>query len=847
MGQRGLETQITCTVPKEILTKCGFQFNDKTSWQPSKRKKFLGFEINSKLMKFKIPTEKREVIQVAIKTFLKKKAGTHNISELASIVGILNSLAFVEKQISLWLRQTFKYLAEKQRISLAIRKKRSQQFLLHSIPIIVVQELSLCLHMVNNSKGRTIIFPQIQTEIWIDTGEWATGYHGDSIGHGVIPLETDDLFRSSTRREMKGLLSVLSIHATAFSNMHVKVNLDNHAVVRNNIKNGGPVDELVKILKSIRKIQSQRNIILTTTWIPREQNKMADALSKSIKVAWELQPDAINKIYHKFAGIEIIKPDFNNIAKQFHAIKRRSTSCIIIHPVWKTASWWTLVQETQLEFLEFPTAAHALQTRNNEHVKRARWRIRATLCASPQLHKVPIRKGSKLLSNETNRKRKHRSSMDTTQPFNKAGDGPTDSDIIIALEKLGAKIPEKCMTPAEIIAKCKHLSAQSSSSAMHTKTILQKEAKNGTKRKQIFTIPESGYTNESETDIELQKRMIEWINNNRPKNTMRSYNNAEKQFVDFCNATGRVALPATPATLVTAFMKACTERGLRAGTINGNMLAGISNMHSDAGLPTPTKAQLVKRAKKVVGRITAPPKRTIPLQMQQIFDAAAAVDVTKFIHVRDFVILLFAVCASLRPSELVALKQNQIQQTEVSTKGGKRDVLSINIQERKNDQEREGHTILLPRLPQSQACPYTWTARLRDFTPGYQISAPFFCKNHKSSMAPLSSNTIKNCIRNTLKRSGLTEKEVQKFVSNSARAGGFSAAIANGTHPIIMKHHGGWKSDAAFTYLKETNATRLKVTEDMLDKLQPQFHYHTTRASTERGKTKEELAYPTVR
>ena len=345
--------------------------------------------------------------------------------------------------------------------------------------------------------------------------------------------------------------------------------------------------------------------------------------------------------------------------------------------------------------------------------------------------------------------------------------------------------------------------------------------------------PEQGFTFD-ETRSALRHRLVNWINANRPANTMRTCANAQNQFRAFCDATARSALPATPET-VTAFMKSSSERGLKASTINGPLLSGISNMHADACLPTPTNAPIVKRAKQIVARLAPSPRRTVPIAMQAVTAAGAAVDRSKHAQVRDFTMLLFATCASMRPAEVVALWHRHVTQQRIQTKTGETDAVEIHIDERKNDQTREGHTVLLPRLESSTACPFTWTAILKSFTfPRAAPDTPFFCKSHKTTMAPLSRNTVKTSIRRALIRGGVSVEEAKKFVANSARAGGFSAAVANGTHPIVMKHHGGWKSDAAFVYLKETNDTRLQVTKNMFRKDQPQFHHYSKRETAPR-------------
>jgi site-specific recombinase XerD len=89
--------------------------------------------------------------------------------------------------------------------------------------------------------------------------------------------------------------------------------------------------------------------------------------------------------------------------------------------------------------------------------------------------------------------------------------------------------------------------------------------------------------------------------------TLRQYGNDFQCFRDWCDAVGRPALPAEPATVL-RFVEHELQRGLAVPTI-GRRIAAIRHAHLAAGHVVPTEDRRIRAALEATGttRHRAPP------------------------------------------------------------------------------------------------------------------------------------------------------------------------------------------------------------------------------------------------
>ena len=122
--------------------------------------------------------------------------------------------------------------------------------------------------------------PLHQVTVFVDASE--TGYGGYCGSHtvaGVLP--TDVIGTSSTLRELCGVRLLTEELAERLQNKRVKYVLDSQPAIANLIKGGGDKSSLNDAIKEWWRICQRLSITPSYEWVPRENNKDADKLSKA--------------------------------------------------------------------------------------------------------------------------------------------------------------------------------------------------------------------------------------------------------------------------------------------------------------------------------------------------------------------------------------------------------------------------------------------------------------------------------------------------------------------------------------------------------------------------------------
>lgn len=104
----------------------------------------------------------------------------------------------------------------------------------------------------------------------------------------------DELINNnSTLRELVGLHEALKKLTPILRGKTVEVRMDSEPAICNLIKGGGPKPHLTQIVKAVHEWKDENKVSLTYKWIPREQNKVADALSRPAPTVWKLRANGV--------------------------------------------------------------------------------------------------------------------------------------------------------------------------------------------------------------------------------------------------------------------------------------------------------------------------------------------------------------------------------------------------------------------------------------------------------------------------------------------------------------------------------------------------------------------------
>lgn len=285
----------------------------------------------------------------------------------------------------------------------------------------------------------------------------------------------------------------------------------------------------------------------------------------------------------------------------------------------------------------------------------------------------------------------------------------------------------------------------------------------------------------------------------RSEATRTAYRADWAHFNDWCVASNRPSLPATPET-VGEYVADMSE-SFRPSTIN-RRLAAISVVHKGEQHPSPCSSELVRSAVAGVQRTvgTAQVEKR-PVRVKDIREIVSQSD-DSIRSLRNSAILLVGYAGALRRSELVALNMSDIEQTDEG--------MTLTVRKSKTDQTSKGLKKGIPFGRHEATCPvknlFTWLEAaciergpiFRSVTKGGVVSSK-----------RLSDRAVSEVIKELAAQIGIDPAEV---AGHSLRAGLITDAFAQGFSETAIMSHTGHKSRAVLgRYHREANLFKSNV------------------------------------
>lgn len=307
---------------------------------------------------------------------------------------------------------------------------------------------------------------------------------------------------------------------------------------------------------------------------------------------------------------------------------------------------------------------------------------------------------------------------------------------------------------------------------------------------------------------ELREDVLAFVKANAVPGTEKRYSNGVKQFRAWCEAQGLVAFPASEET-VAAFLKHKYEtQNIKPSTARGYTSA-IAAEYKFSSHPKP-EGPLLRAVKDVIARKAPPPTHKDPISKDLLLRVLADSNRGRWIDARDDFMLVLLIVTGMRESEEVALRAEDVWIEKMPVNGGEQEVLVVFIQKSKTDQERIGHTVLLPRAKDERVCPlrlFERWSRLRS-----EKATHVFHARQKSAM--LSSAIPCARLKYRLKRIGVN---TTTYGSHSGRRTLATVAAKKGVQERLIKKHCNWRSDVVHQYIEESVENRLSVAAAVLD------------------------------
>lgn len=307
-------------------------------------------------------------------------------------------------------------------------------------------------------------------------------------------------------------------------------------------------------------------------------------------------------------------------------------------------------------------------------------------------------------------------------------------------------------------------------------------------------------------DHELSARTVERMERSIPPETRRAYDRQWRQFTDWCTASGRTALPATPQTLA-EYVGSLVDEDKSPATID-QAIAAVRTAHRLAGhrgLPETDQARAVlkvhKRDRAERGQRTrkAPAVTLDPLRAM-----VGALDTATVAGLRDRALLVLGFAMMGRRSELAALRTDDLAFNE--------DGLTVLVRTSKTDQEAAGASVHLPYGAHASTCPVrtvrAWLAVLED---NGLADGPLFLRVTRHGHLQeggMSGAAVNERVRTLAERAGVPD--AAKFTAHGLRAGGPTEAARRGVPVAHIAEHGRWSkaSPVVHEYVRTADAWR---------------------------------------
>lgn len=276
-----------------------------------------------------------------------------------------------------------------------------------------------------------------------------------------------------------------------------------------------------------------------------------------------------------------------------------------------------------------------------------------------------------------------------------------------------------------------------------------------------------------------QARALEFVQHARAGATRKAYDSDWKLFERWCVAHGKVALPATPATLA-LYLTHLATAGRKYSTIRRARIA-IGQVHCAANMPRPDQDRRIRTLERGIGRIIGTrEKGAAPLCVAELERAVQALEHGSIRDARDRALLLLGFASGYRSSDLVTLDVDHIH---IGT-----NELRVVLSRSKEDQLGRTRTTVIPAGTNAARCPIRALQQWLELA-GHR-SGPLFrvISGFKIRSERMHPRAVTRAVQRAAKRAGIAGA----YSSHSLRAGLATSADAQGHSQRAIQQHVGW-------------------------------------------------------
>jgi len=295
-------------------------------------------------------------------------------------------------------------------------------------------------------------------------------------------------------------------------------------------------------------------------------------------------------------------------------------------------------------------------------------------------------------------------------------------------------------------------------------------------------VPLSSVPSELVTLPQLADATRAYIDDAQAPATRRAYQSDWRDFTAWCDARALTFLPAEAATVALYASDLAPRR--KYATIQ-RRISSISQAHQAAGLESPTRSLLVRKAlagiRRTHGTAQTGKAPAVVEDLRRMVDTLS----DTLAGLRDRALLLVGFAGAFRRSELVSLDVSDV----VFERGG----LVITLRRSKTDQEGAGTKKGLPYGSNPDTCP---VRALKDWLAAAPITeGPIFRpidRHGNLGASRLSDRAVAEIVKRTAAAAGL---DAATYSGHSLRAGLATAAAQAGVAERVIMQQTGHKSE----------------------------------------------------
>ena len=294
---RKLVTAYACLQIRDDLENAGFTINEeKSHLYPTQVGRWLGFIIDTVDFQFKVPEDKlSKLITLLAIEVRQEKTSARKIAKIAG--NIIAMGPAIGPLTRLFTRQMYSF------IDRTFTWDGSEILSQH-----VLEELQFWLENVDAVNGYHIKEMHAYTKIvYTDaSGHGFGGYVAEKLGNIIAQgnFSFAEKGTSSTFRELLAVKQVLLSLTKYLQHQVVLWHSDNINVSRI-LEVGSPKENLQVLALEIFRICLQYDVTILPVWLPREENKLADAISKHVDTDdWSIDHESFVYIQKRFGKLD---------------------------------------------------------------------------------------------------------------------------------------------------------------------------------------------------------------------------------------------------------------------------------------------------------------------------------------------------------------------------------------------------------------------------------------------------------------------------------------------------------------------------------------------------------------